>query len=55
MKMPPVFASYCLLILLAFSVAKYQGLSLLGSAGQAAAGSAAGGTRGSGGSSGSHK
>jgi hypothetical protein len=55
MKVPPVFASYCLLVLLGFAVAKYQGWSLFGSTGPAAASGAAGGTRGSGGSSGSHK
>lgn len=53
MRLPPFYAGYCLLILLAFSIAKYQGWSLLGSAGQAAA-AAAGGSR-SGGSSGFHK
>ena len=53
MRLSPLFAAYCLLVLLGFTVARYQGLTLLGSAGQAAAANT-GGTR-SGGSSGSHK
>lgn len=54
MRLPPVFAGYCLLILLAFTVAKYEGWALFGSTGRAAAPGTAGGTRG-GGSSGFHK
>lgn len=52
MRLAPVFAIYCLLILLGFGVAKYQGWALFGSAGLASA--VAGGTR-TGGSSGFHK
>ena len=53
MRLPPLFTAYCLLILLGFTAARYQGLTLLGSTGQAAA-ATTGGTR-SGGSSGYHK
>jgi hypothetical protein len=55
MKLAPIFAAYCLLILSGFTVAKYQGWSLFGSANPAAASSSSGGSRGAGGSSGSHK
>lgn len=53
MRVPPVFGVYCLLVLLGFSVAKYQGWSLFGSLAPAAS-SHSGGTR-AGGASGSHK
>ena len=55
MKFSPLFAAYCLLVLSAFAVAKYEGWSLFGSATQAAGSSSSGGPRSSGGSSGSHK
>jgi len=55
MRVPPLFASYCLLVLLGFAVAKYQGWSLFASTGQAAATGSSGGSRSGGGSSGSHK
>jgi hypothetical protein len=53
MKLAPIFGGYCLLILLGFTVAKYEGWALFGSTGRAIA-AAAGGTR-SGGSTGFHK
>ncbi len=54
MRPSRLFAAYCALVLLAFTVAKYQGWALFGTS-VAAASSSSGGTRGSGGSSGSHK
>ena len=53
MNAPRVFALYCLLVLLGFSAAKYQGWTLFGSTGQATT-SPTGGTR-SGGVYGFHK
>jgi hypothetical protein len=55
MKLPPLFTAYCLLVLSAFAVAKYQGWSLFGSTTPAAASSPSGAARSSRGSSGSHK
>lgn len=51
----PVFTAYCLLVLLGFTVARYQGWTLFGSAGLAASSGSTGGARGGGGSSGFHK
>lgn len=55
MRRAPIFAGYCLLVLFGFTLAKYQGWALFGSAGRAASSSYAGGARGSSGSSGFHK
>ena len=54
MRVPRVFAGYCLLVLLGFAVTKYQGWTLFGSAGQGASSVPSGGTR-SGGFYGFHK
>lgn len=51
MRVPPLFAVYCTLVLLGFAVVKYEGWSLFGSATRAAAA----GSNYSSGSSGSHK
>ena len=50
-----LFAAWCLLVLLGFGVAKYQGWALFGAGAAAASSGSSGGSRGSGGSSGSHK
>lgn len=54
MRLPPVYALFCLLVLGGFAAAKYQGWVLFTAASQAGGSSGSGG-RGSGGFSGSHK
>lgn len=54
MRLPPIFTAYCLLILIAFGMAKYQGWTLFGVS-NAIARNTAGGTRAGGGYSGFHK
>lgn len=53
MRLPPLYALFCVLVLGSFAYAKYQGLALLSSA--ASSSGSGGGGRSSGGYSGSHK
>ena len=56
MKLAPVFALYCLLVLSGYALAKYRGWNLFGVTGrEAAAAAAAGGPRSGGAATGYHK